>query len=469
MLNMTIRIKIKSVDWASAISKTSIVFLRSILICVGLILLGCSPPTTTPDWIETPPRNNSYWYGVGVVSEPLTGEYRETARLRALDEIASQISVNISSTMLDVLTELNYNVSEYTESITKSRVDQNLQHVEFVDTYESGGKFYFLAKLSRKKYYDSINEYRRNAIETALGYLERARVLMGVDSFMNLWNAWEEIGPYLDNPIEVEFPARSGNKVNLYSTLKLMFADLVRQHELIPSVEQINIKVFVNQEKNFSIKCLDRNSGKPVANLPIVAEVVPDGTKLTSVTNVEGDAIFRLGTIMNKTQNQMISAGLDLVTLLDNSVVALAPSGQAKVQIKLILQGPNVSVRSTEFNLGENLVTPVVAPVLKEFCVRELAAVFTAPGDSDILVNITVNTNAESEEPNEWGIYLAYADASIEFIDLRYGNQIYAKSITGIRGGDFSSVRKAGEKAIANLAENLYNNALPEILGAFHE
>lgn len=466
---MAIRIKTKSVDWASAISKTPIVFLRSILICVGLILLGCSPPTTAPDWIDTPPRSNSYWYGVGVVSEPLTGEHRETARLRALDEIASQISVNISSSMLDVLVELNYNVSEYAESITKSRVDQNLQNVEFVDTYESGGKFYFLAKLSKKKYYDSVNEYRRNAIETALGYLERTRLLMGVDSFMNLWNAWKEIGPYLDNPIEVEFPARSGNKVNLYSTLKLTFADLVRQHELIPSVEQINVKVFVNEEKNFSIRCLDRNSGKPVANLPIVAEVIPEGSKLKSVTNVEGNAVFRLGTIMNKTRNQVISAGLDLVTLLDSSVVALAPSGQAKVQIKLMLQGPNVFVRSTELNLGKNLVTPVVAPVLKEFCVRELAAVFTAQGDSDILVDIIVNTNAESDEPNEWGIYLAYADASIEFIDSRSGNQIYAKSITGIRGGDFKSVRKAGEKAIANLSEDLYNNALPEIIGAFHE
>ena len=74
MSNMAIRIKTKSVDWASAISKTPIVFLRSILICVGLILLGCSPPTTAPDWIDTPPRSNSYWYGVGVVSEPLTGE-----------------------------------------------------------------------------------------------------------------------------------------------------------------------------------------------------------------------------------------------------------------------------------------------------------------------------------------------------------------------------------------------------------
>ena len=95
--------------------------------------------------------------------------------------------------MKSVVTELNYNLNSYTESIKESRLDQVFSSIEPVESFETENQFYFLARLSQTKYYDFIEESRRNAITTAIRYLEKADSEYSISSFTNLGNAWLEV------------------------------------------------------------------------------------------------------------------------------------------------------------------------------------------------------------------------------------------------------------------------------------
>ena len=110
-----------------------------------------------PEWIESQQNAENYWFGVGSVEKPFYGDdIREEARNQALNEIASQISVYISSSFEQVITEHNFSLDEFATSVVKTRVDNKLLNIEIVDSYENKNRYYLLAKLSQTKYYEAI-------------------------------------------------------------------------------------------------------------------------------------------------------------------------------------------------------------------------------------------------------------------------------------------------------------------------
>jgi len=90
-------------------------------------LFACSNQAfqPTPEWVFSSNSNDDYWIGVGIVEKPFMGNVREAARSEALNEIASQISVNISSSFSNVLTENNLNINQFSKSMINTRINNN--------------------------------------------------------------------------------------------------------------------------------------------------------------------------------------------------------------------------------------------------------------------------------------------------------------------------------------------------------
>ena len=438
---------------------------------LGIILYyGCTTsPKAEPDWVSKQPDLQGYWYGVGTVAKPLPSSYRELARTNALEEIASQISVQISSSMINVVTELNYNLSTYTESIKESRLSQVLPSVEYIESYETENRFYFLARLSQKEYYDSIEESRRNAITTAIGYLEKADSEFGASSFTNLGNAWLEVKEFLDKPIEVEYPRGSSKNKNLYSLIKLKFADYIQRIELTPSVNVLNVKIFTDKDQSFTVTCTDKNTGNIIQNIPLIATLNFEDQNMKSVTDNQGTVEFHMDRITAKSGNQTYNINMDLGSLINESVLALAPLNYPGTQVNLSIKGPGIYVEAKEQIFGEKLTNPVVSSAVKEFCVSEFSAVFVPKNEADFIITLNVDTAGQPDQPNEYGLYVAYANASLKFVNSKTGDEVYSKSITNVKGADFSSLQNAGERSIDKLAERLREKVLPEIIEILNE
>ena len=111
-----------------------------------------------PNWIKSTVSDDDHWYGYGVVEKKNIANLTKEARLRSIEDIASQISIDISSNFKRVIIEDNFSINEYTKNISSFRLSENIQNVEFIDSYRDNNNFYVLSRLNKNKYYETIRE-----------------------------------------------------------------------------------------------------------------------------------------------------------------------------------------------------------------------------------------------------------------------------------------------------------------------
>ena len=106
------------------------------IILIALLFSCAQPPQINPEWVINEPNSDSnYWVGIGSIEKPLPDNYRVIAQQRALNQIASQIKVEIKSEFTSIVQDLNYDLDEYYSSIINSRVNQEIDFVEYFDTH----------------------------------------------------------------------------------------------------------------------------------------------------------------------------------------------------------------------------------------------------------------------------------------------------------------------------------------------
>ena len=230
--------------------------------------LTCYSNTYLPNWVTTQPVNSEYWFGYGIIQKPFNGDLREEARSRAVDEIASQISIHITSKMKNLVIERDYDVRSFTRSITETRVNSNLNNIEIIETYNGRDEYIILARLKRAIYYDAINKRKQNIVDTSLDLIENLDRNFSGSSFVKLILAMRSINEFMDEPIVVEYPESSSQKRNLFSIIQNHIADyLQRIHiDLIP----VSMKAIIGLPMNESIdvKVTDSKTGRSLSNIP---------------------------------------------------------------------------------------------------------------------------------------------------------------------------------------------------------
>ncbi|MBC8214381.1 MAG: LPP20 family lipoprotein [Candidatus Marinimicrobia bacterium] len=445
--------------------------MKNILLVWILLLFGCATtPEPAPIWVSTFPQSDLYWFGIGSVQKPFSGDMRENARNKALNEISSQIQIQITSTFSNIISEHNLNIDQYTRSVIESRMKQNLPSVEFVEIYETENQYSVLARLSREKYYKAIEEKRRNAVTTSINFIQRADAKFNKETFHYLSRAFTEIENYLDVPIEIQYPPNSGNIVNLYSLIKLKLSDYASRIELIPVTKEISAKIGIIDEQKITINCLDKLSGNSIPNIPIFIKM--DGNRYTDfvVSDVSGKCEVFIHQITNKTPVQYLDATIDKDKLLgkDNAFYSIL-NNFVITQVTVNAMGPNIFVDISEKLLNQISENQFVTPVIKEYFASEYGAVFTNKFQSDFQVIGNVTTRKLSNTPSEYGIFQVFADATITIVDTKTGNEVFSKGINKVQGSAFSSNLEAGNSALKKLANQIKKKYLPEITSALQE
>ena len=265
----------------------------SILTILCLLFLSCSSQSIQPqpDWVNSINQNDEYWYGVGISNKNSSTNTRDVARTKASIEIASQISVQLSSKFTNVKTEYDFDINEYTKSIVESRVENNLKNIEYINFYENNEHYYVEARLSKELYYKTIELERDNAVQTALKLIHKVNNSFNSQSFQFLQDAFDEIYPYLDIPIYVEI---SGKNVNLYSYLKLKFIQLSDRIEIIPPFKKIEFIYGIGKKHSTSITCIDSNSNQPIKGIKLKIQSMNENYTEQVITNSDGIATFNI-------------------------------------------------------------------------------------------------------------------------------------------------------------------------------
>ena len=426
-----------------------------------LWMLSCTTgPAPSPDWVNSNPSSRTAWYGVGI-SNLSQEDYRQIANTKARDEIASQISVHIESSLKTVTTEVNYEVEAFAESIIQSRVNMTLEDVAITKTYSDGEHYYVLATLLHSDYYRLIELRKQKAISTAVDFLESAEENLTAESFNYLSRALEEIQPFMDYPLQVEYPSESGNKVNLFSKIHILAGDFNNRVSLTCSESEISTTIGIRDEHQFQVSCMDKRTQKPIPGFPLQAAMNGNSITTSAITDEKGNATFHLFKVKDRTPVQYFS-------------IKIAPPGiggkiditnPATISIKVNANAPTIFMDITEKSLDKSVSNPLVMPAFKEFFVATYGATFTdKKASSDYIVTGSVKTVAKSSVPNEYDLYVVYADGTLSITETATNKEIYSKSVTNVKGVDFTSLEGAGRHALKKMVEKLEAESFQEII-----
>jgi len=438
--------------------------LKVIVPIIVLLLLSCSNHPE-PSWISNQPYAEHYWFGIGSVEKPYSGsDIREEARSKAISEIASQISVDISGSFEQVITENNFDLDKFAKSVIKTRAENNLPNIEIMDSYESKSRYFVLARLSQSTYYETIERKRQNAVKTVLGLLEKAESGFTAQSFTFLNEAMLEIAPYMDVPIQEEYPKGSGKFVNLYSYIKLLAHTLVGRISIVPERKELEIKLGLSSDVGLTVQIIDNQDKDPLINIPVLGNILENDLGGVVFSDGNGKCTFSIPALNGKTAIQYMNYEVEIVELLGKSpLFGNLPHIHGHSIIKVI--PPNLLVQIKEYNLGEETTNPYIVSVIMDFFATQFSANFVESNNADFIIRGNVNTRSVSDKPNDYGIYQTFADATISISRGAGGEKIIEKSFNKIQGSDFNSQTESANQALKKLSEKITKEFLPEILG----
>ena len=130
-----------------------------------------------PVWVTERPINSSYYIGIaGVSKEEFPYNAAEIARENALNWLAREIRVKVSSSSLLSTLQVNSWVEESFVSNIESTVVEDLEGFNLIDTYESPTEVFVYYRLSKSEYARILAERKQVALGSAYGhYLDAER------------------------------------------------------------------------------------------------------------------------------------------------------------------------------------------------------------------------------------------------------------------------------------------------------
>lgn len=124
--------------------------MKTLVLC---LISFCSvlAQTEMPTWITNKPSDPNYYVGVGSASKKIN-DYAGVAKKNALQDLVSEIRINISSTSILNQIDKNYQFKEEYESNIKTIAAAEIQDFERVATYEDANTQWVYYRLAKATY-----------------------------------------------------------------------------------------------------------------------------------------------------------------------------------------------------------------------------------------------------------------------------------------------------------------------------
>jgi hypothetical protein len=324
-----------------------------------------------PEWVTKRPNIPLYYIGIGVVrKDRARDEYTGAARNVALNDIAGQITVSVSSDVLRTVLEKNEQLEDEFQSRIRASATADLEGVQVVDTYETDDEYWVYCRLSKADYEERRAEKLNAAVSQAVDLYSRGK------TNEQKGNAGQAIGfyaqafvpieKYLTEPLRAE--GRSEYLVNdIYSSLRT----LLERIDLKTTEGEVNAKIGRPLKKPLEVRAVMKDSATPAAGLPFrFAFTRGSGEHVDFVkTDDAGIARCPVQKITATDRIQVVGATLDLLALAGGDqappVVRTVLSSFTPPATRFVLNvtGVDVFVESDESMYGQPLKQNRIEPV----------------------------------------------------------------------------------------------------------
>ena len=447
---------------------------------IVLILASCSPKVQTPDpeslkpsWLKTTPYQDGYYTGIGHSVKSGSNNYVQAAKKSALDDLVSEIKVNVSSTSILNQIEVDRKLSEQYEQIIQTTAADEIEEFELVDAWEDATNYWVYYRLSIARYRQIKEEQKRNATILASDYLQKGKVAERnnerLQAMSFYFQAFRSIEKYLGEPIRINVDDREvllGNEI---------YASLQNQLNKI-NVNVEPSEIFVNRRVNQSAqtviaKARYTDNSKTVAALPLHAGFEKGSGDIfpTYKTSEIGQTKIMINKIGSKDLEQTIEVKVDIDALSGSAqspIYALVAKTLRvpSAYVVLKVQRPVVYLTSEEKSFGLSKSNDQITNKLKNLLAKN-GFEFT---DNSKGADLWFDVKSDAEKGSITGsIYVTYLTSVIKVLTVKDGKEIYATTLDRVKGYgldyDKSSI-DAYNKAIEALEKEKMNELLNTVL-----
>lgn len=429
------------------------------------------PVNTKPAWLSSKPPEDIYYIGIGHSVKDGTNNYVQSAKKSALEDLISEIKVNISSSSVLTSIDVNKEFTEKYEQIINTTVADELQEYEQVDSWEDERNYWLYYRLSKARYKEIKDQQKRDAVSLALDFFTKAkqseRAGKTVESLGFYFQGFHAIEKYLGEPIRIDF---EGKEILLTNEI---IASIQSQLDNIkitntPNAFDINRRV-AQTGQPITSKVTYKDSGKPVIDLPLRATFEKGSGDVfpTYRTDAGGNAKILLSKITARDLEQSMAVKVDPLAFAGQNasdIFTLIAQRMTVPTANVVMKvaRPLVYVTSTEKSLGVDKSTRQVTNKIKNY----LATAGFEFTDNKNLSELWVDVNSDSEKGSASGsIYITYVTAVIKVATTKDNKEIYATTLDRIKGYSLDYERSSQE-AYNKSIESLEKEKLPELLNA---
>lgn len=447
-----------------------------------LICASCAPAAinsslktdlqnTKPVWLTAKPSQDGYYIGIGHSGKDGTNNYIQSAKKSALEDLVSEIKVNVSATSVLSSMDVNKEFSEKYEQIIQTTAVDEIEEFEQVDAWEDERNYWIYYRLSKQRYHEIKEQKKRDAVTLSLDFFTKAkqseRAGQTVESLGFYFQGFRAIEKYLGEPIRIEF---EGKEILLTNEI---IASIQQQLDKIqvkttPTSLELNRRVALNSQSvigNASYK----QSGQPVIDLPLKAAFEKGAGDVfpSYKTDQGGNAKILLTKISSRDLEQTVGVKVDVLAFAGENasdIYSLVAQKLVVPKANLVLkvQRPLVFVTASEKSLGVDKSNRQVTNKIKNYLAN---AGFEFTDDRN-LAELWVDVQSDSEKGSASGsIFITYVTAVIKVATAKDNKEIYATTLDRIKGYSLDYERSSQEAYNKSL-DALEKEKLPELLNA---
>ena len=444
------------------------------------LIAACSPKVKAPDpeslkpsWLKNQPFQEGYYTGIGHSIKDGSNNYVQAAKKSALDDLVSQIKVNVSSTSVLSFIEVDRKLQEQYEQIIQTTAADEIEEYELVDAWEDPSNYWVYYRLSISRYRQIKEEQKRNATTLAVDYLTKGKSAEAsnerLQAITYYFQSFRSVEKYLGEPIRVNVEGKDVLLVNeIYASIQSLLDKINVQ--VTPSEIELNRRVNQTQHQVIA-KATYKDLKKNAVALPLKAafekgsgDVFPEYK-----TDEQGQAKILLNRIGSKDREQTLGIKVNIYALSGTSTSQFYKmiAGTYKLpeaQVNMRVQRPMVFLTSEEKSFGNTKANSQITNKLKNMLANN-GFEFT---DNKSVADLWFDVKADAEKGSVSGsIYVTYLTSVIKVLTIKEGKEIYATTLDRVKGYgldyDKSSV-DAYNKALETLEKDRMNELLNTVL-----
>lgn len=416
-----------------------------------------STPPPPPFWVQQKPIEGLYYSGIGVAIKS-GNNFQGVAKNNALNDLASEISVQINSTSVLYQVETNEQFREDFKANTQLSTIENIEGFELVDTYENGREYWVYYRLSKSEYAALKEAREKKAISRAIDLFGKAKEFrmnnQYDDALVYAVKAIEAVKPYLGDGIKVNLDE---TEVYLGNELFNFLSDVVNDINIRPVLGDFEITRGQTPDPTQLTFSVTTNDFVSLADIPIYFYYSGNRIKNNELySDHNGMVSYPLGKITSTNRREYLQANLNLVGLskeaTDDPFVSklVAKVSGADARINMTVKRPQVFIKSAELNFNDTLSSNILAGTFKKEFLESSFQVTSSFENADYLLDISSNTAKIS---NSGGFYSASLDATIKFYDKTL-NLLFTHQINNLKGVQLD-YEKAGRDAYQKASEQI--------------